>query len=249
MSKTIIVTGAGSGIGRAVAIAFLQDGWNVALAGRRMDALQESVASSGITADKSLCLATDVCDPVSVKNLFDATVKKFGHLDTVFNNAGTNAPGVPLEDLTFEDWNRVVATNLTGPFLCTQNAFRIMKSQSPQGGRIINNGSISADVPRPDSAPYASTKHAITGLTRSSSLDGRKYNIAVGQINIGNALTNMAQAMTQGVKQADGSIAVEPVMDVSNVVSTIRYMAALPPDANALFVTVMATTMPFVGRG
>ena len=249
MSKTIIVTGAGSGIGRAVAIAFLQDGWNVALAGRRLDALEDSVRASGVPAAKALCLATDVCDPDQVKNLFDSCVKKFGHLDAVFNNAGTNAPGIALEDLTFEDWNRVVATNLTGPFLCTQNAFRVMKSQSPQGGRIINNGSISADVPRPDSAPYASTKHAITGLTRASSLDGRKYNIAVGQINIGNALTNMAQAMTQGVKQADGSIAIEPVMDVSNVVSTVRYMADLPLEANALFVTVMATTMPFVGRG
>ena len=183
------------------------------------------------------------------RDRFDVTVKKFSHLCSVSNHSGPTAPCLPLEDLPLEDWTRVVATNLTGPFLCTQHAFRIMKSQSPQGGRIINNGSISADVPRPDSAPYASTKHAITGLTRSSSLDGRKYNIAVGQINIGNALTNMAQAMTQGVKQADGSIAIEPVMDVSNVVSTIRYMAALPPEANALFVTVMATTMPFVGRG
>ena len=247
MIKTALVTGAGSGIGRAVAQALLGAGYNVALAGRRRDALEETAA--GCDPARVLAMATDVGDPAQVGALFDACVAKFGRLDLLFNNAGAGAPSVPLEDLAFEDWARVVATNLNGPFLCTQNAFRVMKAQSPQGGRIINNGSISATAPRPHSVAYTSTKHAITGLTKSSSLDGRKYNIAVGQIDIGNALTDMARAMTKGVPQADGSIRIEPTMDVSNVVKTILYMADLPLDANALFVTVMASAMPFVGRG
>mgnify|MGYP001765279364 CR=1 FL=1 len=247
MPKTALVTGAGSGIGRAVAQALLQQGYNVALAGRRLDALKETAA--GFASARALCVATDVADPAQVVALFDACATKFGRLDLLFNNAGAGAPAIPLEDLATEDWLRVVATNLTGPFLCTQQAFRIMKAQTPQGGRIINNGSISATAPRPNSVAYTSTKHAITGLTKSSSLDGRKYNIAVGQIDIGNALTDMARAMTQGVPQADGSVRIEPTMDVSNVVKTVLYMADLPLDANALFVTVMATTMPFVGRG
>lgn len=247
MPKTALVTGAGSGIGRAVAQALLQQRYNVALAGRRLDALKETAA--GFASTRALCVATDVADPAQVVALFDACATKFGRLDLLFNNAGAGAPAIPLEDLATEDWLRVVATNLTGPFLCTQQAFRIMKAQTPQGGRIINNGSISATAPRPNSVAYTSTKHAITGLTKSSSLDGRKYNIAVGQIDIGNALTDMARAMTQGVPQADGSVRIEPTMDVSNVVKTVLYMADLPLDANALFVTVMATTMPFVGRG
>ena len=247
MPKTALVTGAGSGIGRAVAQALLQQGYNVALAGRRLDALKETAA--GFASARAMCVATDVADPAQVVALFDACAAKFGRLDLLFNNAGAGAPAIPLEDLATEDWLRVVATNLTGPFLCTQQAFRIMKAQTPQGGRIINNGSISATAPRPNSVAYTSTKHAITGLTKSSSLDGRKYNIAVGQIDIGNALTDMARAMTQGVPQADGSVRIEPTMDVSSVVKTVLYMADLPLDANALFVTVMATAMPFVGRG
>lgn len=247
MRKTVLVTGAGSGIGRAVAQAFLQQGCNVILAGRRSDALKETAA--GFEPARALCVPTDVADPRQVAALFDACVETFGRLDVLFNNAGAGAPPVNLEDLATDDWLRVVATNLTGPFLCTQQAFRIMKAQRPQGGRIINNGSISATAPRPNSVAYTSTKHAITGLTKSSSLDGRKYNIAVGQIDIGNALTDMARAMTKGVPQADGSVRIEPTMDVSNVVKTVLYMADLPLDANALFVTVMATAMPLVGRG
>ncbi len=249
MNRVVIITGAGSGIGRAVAIGFLKQGDKVALCGRTLSKLEETVSLSGVGMDKSLCITTDVTDPEQVAELFNATVTKFGRLDILFNNAGTNAPPLPLEDLTFAQWISVVNTNLTGPFLCTQQAFRIMKAQSPRGGRIINNGSISSDVPRPNSAPYTTTKHAISGLTKTASLDGRKYDIAVGQINIGNALTDMAQAMTKGVMQANGSTAIEPVMDVSNVVKTVLYMADLPLDANALFVTVMATKMPFVGRG
>lgn len=249
MSMIVIVTGAGSGIGQAVAIDFLQQGHSVVLTGRRMDKLQDTAALSGASASQILCHPADITDPAQVRALFDTTITRFGRLDVVFNNAGSNAPSIPLEDLTFEQWSNVVATNLTGPFLCMQNAFRVMKSQNPRGGRIINNGSISSQVPRPDSAPYASTKHGVRGLTRAGALDGRKYDIAVCQIDIGNTLTPMAQAMTVGVKQADGSIAVEPTMDVSNVVKTVRYMADMPLDANALFVTVMATKMPFVGRG
>ena len=249
MTKSIIITGAGSGVGRAAAIGFLKAGHRVTLAGRRLAALEETVALSGADAADALCVATDVTRPEQVKALFDAAVARFGRLDVVFNNAGTNAPGVPLEDLSVEDWKAVVDTNLSGPFYVMQNAFRVMKGQSPRGGRIINNGSVSSEVPRPDSAPYAATKHAVRGLTRVGALDGRKYDIAVCQIDIGNTLTDMAVAMTRGVKQADGSIAVEPVMDVSNVVKTLDYMVDLPPEANALFVTVMATKMPFVGRG
>lgn len=249
MAKTLLITGAGSGIGRAAAIAFLQRGDKVVLAGRRLAALQETLALSGAPVAHGLCVATDVTVPDQVRALFEQAAARFGRLDVVFNNAGTNAPGIALEDLSVEDWRRVVDTNLSGPFYVMQNAFRLMKAQTPQGGRIINNGSISSEVPRPDSAAYAATKHGVRGLTRVGALDGRKYGIAVCQIDIGNALTDMAVAMTKGVKQADGSVAIEPVMDVANVVATLFYQADLPLEANALFVTVMATTMPFVGRG
>jgi NAD(P)-dependent dehydrogenase (short-subunit alcohol dehydrogenase family) len=207
------------------------------------------VKEAGAAASRALAVPTDVSDPASVRALFAKTVAKFGRLDLLFNNAGQNAPGIPLEELGFEQWQSVVNANLTGAFLCTQEAFKAMKSQTPRGGRIINNGSISAHAPRPNSAPYTATKHAITGLTRSTSLDGRKYDIACGQIDIGNALTEMAERMAKGVPQADGSIKVEPLMDVAHVASTVVYMASLPLDANVQFVTVMATKMPFVGRG
>ncbi|MGO4725813.1 MULTISPECIES: SDR family oxidoreductase [unclassified Inquilinus] len=248
-TKVALITGAGSGVGRSVALAFLKDGYTVVLAGRRQDALAGTIQQSGAPADRTLAVPTDVTDPKSVRALFDATKAKFGRLDVLFNNAGVNAPGVPLEELTFEQWTAVVDTNLTGPFLCTQEAFRIMKDQDPRGGRIINNGSISAHVPRPNSAPYTSTKHAITGLTRSTSLDGRKYGIACGQVDIGNAATEMASRMAKGVPQADGSIKPEPLMDATHVASTVLAMANLPLDANIQFVTVMATNMPFIGRG
>jgi NAD(P)-dependent dehydrogenase (short-subunit alcohol dehydrogenase family) len=248
--KVALITGASAGIGRAVAIAFLKDGYKVVLAGRRGDALAESIALSGAPAANALAHACDLTDPSAVRGLFAACVARFGRLDVVFNNAGVNAPGgVMLEDLTVEQWKAVVDTNLTAPFLCTQEAFKIMKAQTPRGGRIINNGSVSAHAPRPNSAPYAATKHAITGLTKSTSLDGRKYDIACGQIDIGNALTEMAQAMTKGVPQADGSIRIEPVMDVSHVSDAVLHMASLPLSANVLFMTVMASAMPFVGRG
>ena len=245
--KVAIVTGAGSGVGRSVAVALAEAGYAVALAGRRLEALEETVAAMGDAP--SLAVPTDVTDPESVRVLFAATVEKFGRLDLLFNNAGTGAPAIPLEDLTFAQWQQVVSTNLTGPFLCTQEAFRVMKAQEPRGGRIINNGSISATAPRPFSAPYTSTKHAITGLTKSTSLDGRAYDIACGQIDIGNADTPMAQKMKAGVPQADLSIKVEPVMDVAHVASAVVYMASLPLDANVQFMTVMATKMPFIGRG
>jgi NAD(P)-dependent dehydrogenase (short-subunit alcohol dehydrogenase family) len=249
-NKVAIITGAGSGIGRAVALAFLNDGYRVGLAGRRADALEETARLAGDLRDWALPVSTDITDPKAVQSLFAKVNERFGRLDVLFNNAGTGAPGsILLEDLSVEQWQAVVATNLTGPFLCTQEAFRIMKAQSPKGGRIINNGSISAHAPRPNSAPYTSTKHAITGLTRSSALDGRKYDIAVGQIDIGNALTEMASAMTRGVPQADGSIKAEPTMDVTHVATTVLYMANLPLEANVQFVTVMATKMPFIGRG
>jgi NAD(P)-dependent dehydrogenase (short-subunit alcohol dehydrogenase family) len=247
--KVAIVTGAGTGIGKAVAIAFLQEGYRVALAGRRGALLEEAAAEAGATGERALTVPTDVRDPASVRALFAQTREAFGRLDVLFNNAGTSAPGIPLEDLSYAQWQAVVDTNLTGPFLCTQEAFRLMKSQDPRGGRIINNGSISAHAPRPNSAPYTSTKHAMTGLTRSTALDGRKYDIACGQIDIGNALTEMAAQMTRGMPQAHGAVAVEPVMDVQNVARAVLYMASLPLDANVLFMTVMATTMPFVGRG
>ena len=245
--KVAIVTGAGSGVGRSVAVALAEAGYAVALAGRRLEALEETVGAMG--GAPSLAVPTDVTDPESVRALFAATVEKFGRLDLLFNNAGTGAPAIPLEDLTFAQWQQVVSTNLTGPFLCTQEAFRVMKAQEPRGGRIINNGSISATAPRPFSAPYTSTKHAITGLTKSTSLDGRAYDIACGQIDIGNADTPMAQKMKAGVPQADLSIKVEPVMDVAHVASAVVYMASLPLDANVQFMTVMATKMPFIGRG
>jgi NAD(P)-dependent dehydrogenase (short-subunit alcohol dehydrogenase family) len=247
--KVAIVTGAGSGIGKAVAVALLKEGYRVALAGRRKDRLEQAMAEAGPAGARALVIATDVADHQSIQALFARTKEAFGRLDLLFNNAGIGAPGVPLEDLTFEQWKAVVDTNLTGAFLCTQEAFKIMKSQDPRGGRIINNGSISAHVPRPNSAPYTSTKHAITGLTRSTSLDGRKYDIACGQIDIGNALTDLAARMASGVPQANGTIAVEPLMDVAHVASAVLYMASLPLDANVQFMTVMATKMPFIGRG
>ena len=249
MQKIAIVTGAGTGIGKAVALALLKEGYSVALAGRRAEPLEKAIADSAAGAARTLAVPTDVGNPESVRLLFAKTKQKFGRLDLLFNNAGIAAPGKPLEDLTFEQWKAVVDTNLTGAFLCTQEAFRIMKSQDPRGGRIINNGSISAHAPRPNSAPYTSTKHAITGLTKSTSLDGRKYDIACGQIDIGNALTQLAAKFAKGVPQANGSIAVEPLMDVAHVASTVVHMAGLPLEANVQFVTVMATKMPFVGRG
>jgi NAD(P)-dependent dehydrogenase (short-subunit alcohol dehydrogenase family) len=248
-NKVAIVTGAGSGIGKAVALTFLKDGYRVALAGRRQDALAQSIKESGADASRAIAVPTDVTKPESVAALFAATKKAFGRLDVLFNNAGVTAPGIPLEDLTFEQWKTVVDTNLTGMFLCMQEAFRMMKNQEPKGGRIINNGSISAHAPRPNSAPYTSTKHAVTGLTKSGSLDGRKYDIAVCQVDIGNALTDMARRMTQGVPQADGQIKVEATMDVQHVADGVLHMAALPLEVNMQFVTIMATKMPFVGRG
>ena len=247
-TKIAIVTGAGTGVGKAAALALLKDGYAVALAGRRSEPLQEVIALSG-AADRAMAVPTDVSDPESVKALFATVVQKFGRVDVVFNNAGVNAPGIPLEDLTLAQWKNVVDINLSGAFYCIQEAFRVMKSQSPQGGRIINNGSISAHAPRPNSIAYTSTKHGVSGLTKTASLDGRKYNIAVGQIDIGNAATEMAQRMASGVMQANGEIAIEPLMDVNIVGQSVLYMANLPLSANVLFHTVMATKMPFVGRG
>jgi NAD(P)-dependent dehydrogenase (short-subunit alcohol dehydrogenase family) len=245
--KVAIVTGAGSGIGKAAALALLQDGYRVALAGRRRDALEKTAAEA--REGQALVVPTDVADPASVRALFSETERAFGRLDVLFNNAGVNAPGIPLEDLTFEQWKNVVDINLTGMFLCMQQAFKLMKSQTPRGGRIINNGSISAHAPRPNSAPYTATKHAVTGLTKSGSLDGRKYDIAVGQIDIGNAGTEMAARMASGVPQANGQTAIEPLMDVAHVANAVVHMANLPLDANVQFMTLMATKMPFVGRG
>jgi NAD(P)-dependent dehydrogenase (short-subunit alcohol dehydrogenase family) len=247
--KIAMVTGAGSGIGRATALALLDDGYSVVLAGRRREALDRSAAEAGASAARAIVIPADVSDPDSVSALFAATKTAFGRLDLLFNNAGTGAPAVPLEDLTFEQWRRVVDVNLTGAFLCTQAAFRLMKEQDPRGGRIINNGSISAHTPRPNSAPYTATKHAITGLTKSTALDGRAYDIACGQIDIGNAGTEMTARMKDGVLQPGGGTAVEPTMDVGHVARAVVYMASLPLDANVLFLTVMATRMPFVGRG
>jgi len=245
--KVAIVTGAGSG--RAVALALGSEGFAVVLAGRRAEALAQTVRDAGDSGARLVAVPTDVTDPASVRALFDRTKDTFGRLDVLFNNAGVGAPGVPLDELTVEQWRTVVDTNLTGPFLCTQQAFRLMKSQSPKGGRIINNGSISATVPRPFSSPYTATKHAITGLTKSTSLDGRKHDIACGQIDIGNAATELAAKMAKGVPQANGEIAVEPLMDVNHVARAVVYMAGLPLDANVQFMTVMATKMPFIGRG
>jgi NAD(P)-dependent dehydrogenase (short-subunit alcohol dehydrogenase family) len=247
--KVAIVTGAGTGVGKAVAIAFLQDGYRVALAGRRKEPLEQAVREAGSAAGQALIRPTDVRDPASVRALFAKTKEAFGRLDVLFNNAGISAGGILLEDLSYEQWKAVVETNLTGAFLCTQEAFKIMKSQDPRGGRIINNGSVSAYAPRPNSAPYTATKHAMTGLTKSTSLDGRKYDIACGQIDIGNALTELTANMTRGVPQANGSVAVEPVMDVQHVARAVLHMASLPLDANVQFMTIMATKMPFVGRG
>ena len=248
-AKVAIVTGAGSGIGRAVSLALLNAGWAVTLAGRRAQALAETASLAGDASTRALAHVTDVAHPASVAALFAATKARFGRLDLLFNNAGTGAPPVPLEDLSLDQWKSVVDINLTGAFLCTQGAFRLMKDQDPRGGRIINNGSISAHVPRPRSVAYTATKHAITGLTRSTSLDGRPYDIACGQIDIGNAGTEMTQRMASGVMQADGSIAPEPTMDVAAVADAVLYMAGLSPDANVQFMTVMATRMPFIGRG
>jgi NAD(P)-dependent dehydrogenase (short-subunit alcohol dehydrogenase family) len=248
-AKVAIVTGAGSGIGRAVSLALRNVGWSVVLAGRRAAALEETQSQAPESAERTLVQPTDVSDPASVAALFDAAKTRFGRLDLLFNNAGTGAPPVPLEDLSLDHWKRVVEINLTGAFLCTQAAFRLMKDQDPRGGRIINNGSISAHVPRPRSVAYTATKHAITGLTRSTSLDGRAHDIACGQIDIGNAATEMTQRMSSGVMQADGSIAAEPTMDVAAVADAVVYMAGLPLTANVQFLTVMATNMPFIGRG
>jgi len=247
--KSALVTGAGSGIGRAVTLALLREGYSVALAGRRQESLAEVAREAGELGPRTLAVPTDVRDAESVRQLFGQIKEKFGRLDLLFNNAGIGAPSKPLEELTFEEWQAVVDTNLTGSFLCTQEAFKIMKDQSPQGGRVINNGSLSAHLPRPNSAPYTATKHAITGLTKSVSLDGRKYNIACGQIDIGNAATSMAAGMKHGVPQANGQIEVEPTMDPVEAARAVVYMASLPLDANVLFLTVMATKMPFVGRG
>ena len=248
-TKVALVTGAGSGVGRYAALALLNDGYSVVLAGRRADALDETIRMSAQSAASSLAVPTDVTDSEAVSILFKSTKDRFGKLDLLFNNAGMGAPAKPLEELTVKQWTDVVDVNLTGSFLCTQEAFRLMKSQKPMGGRIINNGSVSAHAPRPNSAPYTSTKHAITGLTKSTSLDGRKYNIACGQVDIGNAETDMTKRMKEGVPQADGSTMVEPTMDVDNVSRAILYMANLPPNANAQFLTIMATKMPYIGRG
>jgi NAD(P)-dependent dehydrogenase (short-subunit alcohol dehydrogenase family) len=246
--KVAIVTGGGSGVGKAAALALLRDGWRVAIAGRRKELL-EQVAGEADVPGSALAVPTDVTDPASVEALFAATVKAWGRVDLLFNNAGVGLGTVPLEDIAIEDWKRVVDTNLNGMFYGIREAFRVMKSQSPMGGRIINNGSISAHAPRPHSIAYTATKHAVTGLTKTASLDGRKYDIAVGQIDIGNALTELAARMGKGVPQANGEIAIEPLMDVNIVGQSVLYMANLPLEANVLFHTVMATKMPFVGRG
>lgn len=244
-----LVTGAGSGIGRAVTLALLDAGWSVVLAGRRREPLDETARQAGDDAARILVQTANVADPASVDTLFSAVATRFGRLDLLFNNAGINVSGVPFEDLALEDWNNVVSVNLTGMFLCAQRAFRMMKAQSPRGGRIINNGSISAHAPRPDSAPYTVTKHGVTGLTKTLSLDGRAYDIACGQIDIGNAATDMAAKMQTGAKQAAGHIAVEPMMDVRDVGRSVALMASMPLDTNIPFLTVMANAMPFLGRG
>jgi NAD(P)-dependent dehydrogenase (short-subunit alcohol dehydrogenase family) len=249
LTRVALVTGAGTGIGRAVTLAFHSAGYSVVLAGRRASELERTAAMAGSAGAPILVVPSDITQPDAVAALFDRTQEAFGRLDVLFNNAGTNAPSVPMEDLSFEQWSAVVAVNLTGSFLCAQHAIRLMKSQQPRGGRIINNGSISAHAPRPNSAPYTATKHAVTGLTKSISLDGRKYDIACGQIDIGNAATEMTERMTAGVLQADGTKAPEPRMDVKLVADAVLYMANLPLEANVQFMTVMATKMPFVGRG
>jgi NAD(P)-dependent dehydrogenase (short-subunit alcohol dehydrogenase family) len=247
--KVAIVTGAGTGIGKQAALALLHEGYSVVLAGRRRELLDATVRESKSPGSRAVVVSADVGDPASVKTLFAKTRETFGRLDLLFNNAGVGAPGIPLEDLTYEQWKSVVDINLTGAFLCTQEAFRIMKTQDPRGGRIINNGSISAHAPRPNSAPYTATKHGMTGLTKATSLDGRKYDIACGQIDIGNAATEMTARMKRGVPQANGALEVEPTFDAEQVARAVVYMASLPLEANVLFITVMATKMPFVGRG
>jgi NAD(P)-dependent dehydrogenase (short-subunit alcohol dehydrogenase family) len=248
-SRVAIVTGAGTGIGRAVALALLEEGFAVVLAGRREALLAQTMADAGSHRPRARAVPTDVADPASVRALFAAARDAFGRVDVLFNNAGIATRGVPIEELTVEQWKSVVDVNLTGAFLCTQQAFRVMKDQQPQGGRIINNGSISAYTPRPHSAPYTATKHAITGLTKSTSLDGRRFNIACGQIDIGNAATDMTASFADGVLQANGQTAAEPRLDVRHVAQAVVYMASLPLDANVQFITVMATKMPFIGRG
>jgi len=247
--KVAIVTGAGTGIGKQAALALLYEGYSVVLAGRRKERLDATIVESKSPGSRTLAVPTDIGNPASVKALFAKTRETFGRLDLLFNNAGVGAPGIPLEDLTYEQWKSVVDINLTGAFLCIQEAFRIMKSQDPRGGRIINNGSISAHAPRPNSAPYTATKHGMTGLTKATSLDGRKYDIACGQIDIGNAATEMTARMKRGVPQANGALEVEPTFDAEQVARAVVYMASLPLEANVLFITVMATKMPFVGRG
>jgi len=247
--KVALVTGAGSGIGRHIALALLRNGYSVVLAGRRVAALEETIAAAGASGADALAVPADVSDPASVKVLFEKIKERFGRLDLLFNNAGIFTKSASLEDVDFAQWKASVDVNLSGAFLCTQEAFRIMKAQTPGGGRIINNGSIAAHVPRPNSVAYTATKHAITGLTKSTSLDGRKYNIACGQIDIGNAATDMTERMEQGILQANGQVAVEPTMSVENVANAVLYMASLPLDANVQFMTVMATNMPFIGRG
>ncbi len=246
MTKIAMITGAGSGVGRAVAKALSADGWSVVLVGRKVAALNDT---AGMLKGESLVVAADVGDPDAVKAVFARIKEKFGRLDVLFNNAGMGAPAVPIEDLTFAQWQAVVGVNLTGAFLCTQEAVRMMKAQVPQGGRIINNGSISADRPRPHSAPYTATKHAITGLTKSTILDGRPFDITAGQVDIGNAATEMTERMTAGVLQADGELRTEPRMDVNHVAQAVAYMAGLPLESNVPFLTVMATKMPLFGRG
>jgi NAD(P)-dependent dehydrogenase (short-subunit alcohol dehydrogenase family) len=247
--RIALVTGAGSGIGRAAAVALAHDGYQVVLAGRRQDALEATAELAGDAKQRCLCAATDVADPKQVEQLFSTTRERFGRLDVLFNNAGRGGPPVPLEDVSFEQWQSVLSVNLTGMFLCTQQAFKLMRDQGPRGGRIINNGSISAYMPRPNSAPYTATKHAVAGLTKSSALDGRKYDIACSQIDIGNAATDLTERMTEGVPQADGSLRPEPRMDVAHVARAVVSIANLPLDTNVLFMTIMATKMPFVGRG
>ena len=249
MSKVALITGAGTGIGKHSALALAEAGYDIVLAGRRPDPLAETAASIETQGRSVLVVPTDVGDPASVGTLFARTKERFSRLDVLFNNAGTGAPRVPLEDLTFGQWKTVLDANLTGTFLCTQEAFRMMKAQDPRGGRIINNGSISAHAPRPFSSPYTATKHAVTGLTKSTSLEGRAYDIACSQIDIGNAATEMTARMSKGVPQANGSIMAEPTMDVRNVANAVVYISELPLDANVQFMTVMATKMPFVGRG
>jgi len=249
MPKIALVTGAGSGIGRAACLALQSAGWSVALAGRRAAALEKTAAAADPAGGRMLPVPTDIADPAAVRALFARIEETFGRLDLLFNNAGAGTPAVPMEELTYEQWSAVVGVNLTGAFLCAQQAIRLMKAQNPRGGRIINNGSISAHAPRPHSAPYTATKHAITGLTKSIALDGRPYDIACGQIDIGNAATEMTERMNKGVLQANGAIMPEPRMDVSHVAAAVVYMAGLPLESNVLFMTVMATKMPFVGRG